>query len=116
MVAAIRRLGIMLAILLGGTVLASLLVGWLLGSDPQRAVSLGLDVVGSFFLVIGFFIGVRGPFRLGGSQAPGSANRFVRVAQPDERVETINLSALFVMIGFALVLIGFALDPRYSLI
>ena len=30
-----------------------LVVGWLLGAEPQRSVSLGLDVVGVFFLVIG---------------------------------------------------------------
>ena len=42
------------------------------GAEPQRSVSLGLDVVGVFFLVIGFFVGVRGPVRLGGSDTPGS--------------------------------------------
>jgi len=31
-------------------------------------------------------------------------------------VETINVSALFVMLGFVLVLVGLAIDPRYSLI
>lgn len=116
MAAALRRLAILLAALFGGTALVSLLVGSLLGADGQRSVSLGLDVVGSFFLVIGFFVGVRGPFRLGGSEAPRSADRFVRWAQPDERVETINLSALFVTVGFVLVLVGLALDPRYSLL
>ena len=116
MVAAGCRLGAIFGIILGSTVVGSLLIGWLLGSEPQRAVSLGLDVVGAFFLVIGFFIGVRGPFRLGGSPDQGSAHRFVRVAEPDERVETINLSALFVTMGFALVLAGFALDPRYNLV
>ena len=115
-VAALRRLVVVFAIVLGGTVLSSLLLGWLFGSDPQRAVSLGLDVVGLFFLVIGFFVGVRGPFRLGASEAPGVGNRFVRVAQPDERVETINLSALFIGIGIVLVVIGFSLDPRYSVL
>jgi len=40
----------------------------------------------------------------------------VRWAQPDERVETINLSALFVTVGFVLVLVGLAIDPRYSLV
>lgn len=116
MVAAGRRLALVFGVLFSGTILGSLLIGWLLGAAPERSVSLGLDVVGAFFLVIGFFVGVRGPFRLGGSEAPGSAGRFVRWAQPEERVETINLSALFVTVGFVLVLVGFALDPRYSLL
>ena len=114
MTAAVRRLALVFAILFGGTVLISLLVGLLLGADLQRAVSLGLDVVGAFFLVIGFFVGVRGPFRLGGADTPGPG-RFVRWAQPDERVETINVSALLVIVGFVLVFVGLALDPRYSL-
>lgn len=116
MAAALRRLALVFGALFSGTVLVSLLVGSLLGAGGQRSASLGLDVVGSFFLVIGFFVGVRGPFRLGGSEAPSSADRFVRWAQPDERVETINLSALFVTVGFVLVLVGLALDPRYSLL
>ena len=115
MVAALRRLSLVFVVLFGGTIAISLLVGVLLGSSAQRSVSLGLDVVGIFFLVIGFFVGVRGPFRLGGADAPGTKNRFVRWAQPDERVETINVSALFVTVGFALVLVGIAIDPRYSL-
>ena len=116
MVAAFRRLALVFAVLFGGTVLVSLLVGWLLGADAQRSASLGLDVVGAFFLMIGFFVGVRGPFRLGGVETPGSPGRFVRWAQPDEGVEAINLSALFVTVGFVLVIAGLALDPRYSLV
>jgi len=116
MVAALRRLVLLFVVLFGGTVLVSLTVGWLLGAGAQRSVSLGLDVVGVFFLVIGFFVGVRGPFRLGGSDAPGAGNRFVRWAQPDERNETINVSALFVTVGFVLAFVGLAIDPRYSLL
>jgi len=116
LVAALRRLAIVFAVLFGGTVVVSALLGLLFGATAQRSVSLGLDLVGSFFLVIGFFVGVRGPFRLGGGDLSAAGSRFVRWAQPDERVETINLSALFVTVGFVLVLIGLAIDPRYSLI
>jgi hypothetical protein len=116
LVAALRRLTIVFAVLFGGTVVVSALLGLLFGATAQRSVSLGLDLVGSFFLVIGFFVGVRGPFRLGGGDSSAAGNRFVRWAQPDERVETINLSALLVTVGFVLVLVGLAIDPRYSLI
>ena len=116
MAAALRRLALVFVVIFGGTILVSLALGWLFDSSPQRSVSLGLDLAGVFFLVIGFFIGVRGPFRLGGSDQPGSGSRFVRWAQPDEQSETINLSALFVTVGFVLVFVGLALDPRYSLL
>jgi hypothetical protein len=116
LVAALRRLALLFAVLFGVTVVVSALVGWLFGASPQRSVSLGLDLVGGFFLVIGFFVGVRGPFRLGGSEADPSGNRFVRWAQPDESAETINVSALFVTVGFVLVIAGLAIDPRYSLV
>ena len=49
----------------------------------------------------------RGPFVFG--------NRLVRWATPSEREETINLSAVFVSVGFTLILIGLAADPRYTL-
>ena len=116
MVAALRRLVLLFLVLFGATIVISLVVGWLLGAEPQRSVSLGLDVVGVFFLVIGFFVGVRGPVRLGGSEEPGAGNRFLRWAEPDERVETINISALFVTVGFVLAFVGLAIDPRYSLL
>ena len=116
MIAALRRLVLLFLILLGGTVVISFVVGWLLGAEPQRSVSLGLDVVGVFFLVIGFFVGVRGPIRLAGSDTPGAGARLVRLAQPDERVETINISALLVTVGFVLAFVGLAIDPRYSLL
>ncbi len=116
MIAALRRLVLLFVVLFGATVLVSLAVGWLLGAGAERSVSLGLDSVGIFFLVIGFFVGVRGPVRLGGSETPGAGSRFLRWAEPDERVETINVSALLVTVGFVLVLVGLAIDPRYSLV
>ena len=101
LLAALRRLALVFAVLFTGTIVVSVLLGLLFGATAQRSVSLGLDLVGSFFLVIGFFVGVRGPFRL---------------ADPDERVETINISALLVTVGFVLVFVGLAIDPRYCLL
>src|SRR4051794_23723813 len=116
MIAALRRLVIAFAVLSGVTVVVSLVVGWLFGSSVSRSLSLGFDMIGIFFLVIGFFVGMRGPFRMAGGDIPGSGNRFVRWAQPDEANETINVSALLVVLGFTFVLIGLAIDPRYTLL
>jgi hypothetical protein len=118
--AALRRV----IVLLAGTVVvvsaASLLLGLLLGASVARSVSLGLTIVGCFLLLSGFFVGNRGPVRVKGEDAPLAGpfvfgNRLLRWATPDEREETINLSAVFVSVGFTLILIGVAADPRYKL-
>ncbi len=113
--AALRRLAVLFGVVFGATIVISALLGLVFDSTLQRSVSLGLDLVGIGFLVVGFFVGVRGPFRLGGGDH-ATAGRFVRWAQPDERVETINVSALFVSVGFVLIIVGLAIDPRYSLV
>ncbi len=118
--AALRRIIVLLA---GAVVVVSgisLLLGLLVGASIARSVSLGLTVVGSFLLISGFFVGNRGPVRVKGDDAPLSGplvfgNRLVRWATPSEREETINLSAVFVSVGFTLILIGLAADPRYTL-
>ncbi len=118
--AALRRI----IVLLAGTVVVvsgvSLLLGLLAGASVARSVSLGLTVVGSFLLLSGFFVGNRGPVRVKDDDVPLAApfffgNRLVRWATPHEREETINLSAVFISVGFTLILIGLAADPRYTL-
>jgi hypothetical protein len=42
-------------------------------------------------------------------------SRYMRWATPTEREETINLSAIFIVLGFVLILIGVVADNRYSL-
>ena len=118
--AALRRI----IVLLGGLLVVvsgiSVALGLLLGASVARSVSLGLTVVGSFLLISGFFVGNRGPVRVKSEDAQLTGplvlgNRIVRWATPSERDETINLSAVFVSVGFTLVLIGLAADPRYAL-
>jgi hypothetical protein len=118
--AAIRRIVLLLGGLLLGVSAVSLALGLLLGASADRSVSVGLTVVGSFLLISGFFVGNRGPVRLKDGDTTLSApfifgNRMVRWASPDEREEALNLSAVFVFVGFALILIGIAADPRYAL-
>jgi hypothetical protein len=40
----------------------------------------------------------------------------VRWASPSEREENINLSAVFIVLGFVLILVGVAADNRYDLV
>ena len=111
---AARRLAVLFAVLAASITLGSLAVGLLLGAAPQRAVSLGFLTCGSFLLVMGFFVGSRGPVRLIRAERGSLAG--ARMARPDERNEAINLSALFVAVGFVLLLVGVVLDPQTALI
>jgi hypothetical protein len=115
-VAALRRLLVVIVVAAGLTALASLGLGLLAGASLTRSLSIGFYVVGSFWLVSGFFVGNRGPVRLKSDLgAPLFGSRFVRWATPEEREETINMSAIYVLLGFVLILFGFVADTRYSL-
>ena len=114
--AALRRFAVIVVAAAGVTIAISLAVGAIAGASVARSISLGLDVVGSFTLLIGFFAGNRGPVRMRGDAAAAIfGQKLVRWATPSEREETLNLSAVLVTVGFVLVLLGLAADPRYSL-
>jgi hypothetical protein len=111
----LRRLLVLVVVVAGVTALGALALGLLTGSSASRALSIGFYLVGSFWLVAGFFVGNRGPVRLKSDLgAPLFGSRFVRWATPEEREETINMSAIYVLLGFVLILLGFAADTRYS--
>ncbi len=100
----------------GLTALGSIVLGLIAGASLSRSLAIGFYLVGSFWLVAGFFVGNRGPVRLKSDLgAPLFGSRFVRWATPEEREETINMSAVYVLLGFVLILFGFAADTRYSL-
>ena len=116
--AALRRLTLLVvgsAIAIG---LLSAAAGLLLGSSVSRSVSLGYYLSGSFLLIAGFFVGNRGPLR--SKREPGGTvffgPRVVRPATAEEREETINNSAVFVGLGFVLILLGVLADDRYRLL
>ncbi len=116
-----RRFVKLLAGISVATTVGGLAVGALAGESLDRSVSLGFYVVGSFLLVAGFFVGNRGPVRPksaaeGFSIVPFFGTRSVRWASREEQQETINLSAIFVVVGLILVLIGIAVDSRYGLL
>ena len=102
----------LLAGIAGITGLLSVLGGLLGGGSVERAVSVGFYLVGSFMLIAGFFIGNRGPVRPKGVGPTFFGSRIMRWATPLEREESLNESALFVALGFALILIGVGVDSR----
>jgi sulfite exporter TauE/SafE len=113
--AALRRFLTLLVVLGGITATLSVLAGLLGGGSVDRALAVGFYLVGSFMLIAGFFIGNRGPVRPKGSGTPFFGQRMMRWATPLEREESLNESALYVVLGFALILIGVAADSRANL-
>src|SRR3954467_9548129 len=100
-----------------GTAVVSLVIGLLFGAGVSRSLSVGWYVVGCGLLISGFFIGNRGPSRpQGEGWSPFSVQRWVRWATPQEQFESLSLSAVLVVIGFLLIVLGAIADPRHSLV
>ena len=123
MLAAIRRLVILVVGLSVVVAAVSALFGALIGASLDRAVALGFYGLGCFLMVSGFFVGNRGPARVKSETAgstilplPGMGNRRLRWATLDEQNETINNSAVFIVVGLILVLIGVVVDSHHSLV
>jgi hypothetical protein len=101
----------------------SVVVGLLFGADLRRSIALGLYGVGSLFVIVGVFYGIRPPVRTtGGGGSPGifgslaAGGGIARWADRDDIEESLGLSAVFVSIGLLLIVIGVAIDPRSRLI
>jgi hypothetical protein len=107
-------------------VVVSLPIGLLLGASVSRSISVGFYIIGSFLLVAGFFVGNRGPVRLKGGDTDvgasmgmfgiGLGGRRLRWATPEENADAMASSAVFVVIGFVLILIGVIADSRVQLV
>ena len=123
---AARRLGGLLAVIGGLTVLLSLLAGLALGSSAARSAATGLYLVGAFLLLVGVVAGVRGPVRpkdevegreaIGGLFGIGVFSKGIRTASPDERRDAQSTSWLFLTIGVLLIVLGVAIDGRTSVL
>lgn len=118
--AGVQRFVVLLVIAAAITASASLLFGLLSGASPSRAVSIGFYLVGCFLLIGGFFVGNRGPARLKSEEDAGpfgfGSRRRLRWATADERDDAINTSAIFVLLGFVLILLGVLADSRHDLL
>jgi hypothetical protein len=116
--AAARRLALLLGGLTVGIAVAAVAFGLLLDASLPRAISLGYYGIGAFLLVVGFALGNRGPVRTDdeGSLVGLRRPRRLRGATPQEQQDSISSSALFVLVGVVLVLIGVAVDSRVDLL
>ena len=116
MLAALRRLVLLVLLCSAVTVAVSALLGLLAGAGLDRSISLGFYAVGCFLMVSGFFVGNRGPVRTKGDPHPFMGPRFLRWATPEEHQSTIAESAIFLVLGIILIIIGLAVDSRYRLV
>jgi hypothetical protein len=119
LLAALRRLALLIVGVGVGTLVVSVLLGLLFGASLPRAIALGYYLVGSFLLLAGFFFGNRGPVRPRGDADVGGGmilrGRRVRWATRDEQTEAINYSALYVVLGLVLIFLGLASDNKHAL-
>ena len=102
------------------TLVVSLLFGLLLGASLPRSIALGFYLVGCFLLLGGFFFGNRGPVRPSGDVDAGGifsrlGSRRLRWATPEEHEGALATSALYVALGFVLVVLGALSDSRHTL-
>jgi hypothetical protein len=114
--AAGRRFAILLGAISAGVAACSLGVAALAGFSLNRSLANGFEGFGALLLVLGFFVGNRGPVRLRGEAAPFFGPRFLRWATPEEHRATIPESALFIVLGLVLIVIGLAIDSRFRLV
>jgi hypothetical protein len=110
-VAGIRRFLLVFCAAVVGVGLLSLAIGILLHAHLVRSIALGYYLSGALLLIAGFFVGNRGPVRAHRDQPiPILGARFVRWATFEELQETINSSAVYVTLGFGLILVGLVAD------
>ena len=91
-------------------------LGAAVGASLNRSLAVGFEAFGCLVLLLGFFVGNRGPVRAKGDAVQFFGPRFLRWATPDEHKSTIAESAIFVVLGLLLVLIGLVIDNRYKLV
>lgn len=120
--AGLRRLFLLILGAAAVTAAGSVAIGAILGASYGRALTVGFYLAGCFMMLAGFFIGNRGPARMK-SEARGGAGgigmllggRDLRWASLREQDETINNSAVYIVLGLVLVAIGILFDSRHSL-
>ena len=116
---AARRLLGLFAVVGAVTLIGSLGIGALAGLSVRRSLALGFYLVGSVCLLAGFFVGNRGVLRTEtDSERPGMlgfGRRGVRPATGREQREGVQVSALVIGLGVALLLLGTFADTENNL-
>ena len=80
----------------------------------QRSISLGFYLVGCLLLIVGFFVGNRGPLRHDrkATRSPHSSPRPSARRRPTSARRRSSVSVLFIVIGLGLILLGVGVRTR----
>ncbi|MFL6048589.1 MAG: hypothetical protein ACJ738_02340 [Gaiellales bacterium] len=121
LVAGLKRLGQLVGLVLAVALVLAVLGALLLHVPFRRSLSVTCYGLGGFFLLSGFFHGVRPAIRV--EDDSGVMSMFgllltsgkLRTATLDERYEAISSSALFVGVALVLILVGGLVDPVHHL-
>ena len=119
--AGLRRFVQVAVTVIVGTAVVSLAFGLLLGDSVGRSLSVGFYLAACLSITLGVFFGIRPPVRQEGDAGAvgGVFGVFgsgpVRFATTDERQDSLASSAVFVALGFVLVLFGLLFDGRHPL-
>lgn len=111
LVAGLRRFLFIFGVAAVAVGVVSVVIALALGARLTRSIALGYYLSGATLLIGGFFLGNRGPVRAKRNEPiPIFGARFVRWASREELDEAINTSAVYVSLGFALILVGVVTD------
>jgi hypothetical protein len=117
----LRRFVRVAVTVIAGTAVVSVGLGLLVGDSVNRSLSVGFYLAACLSITLGVFFGIRPPVRQEGDAGAvgGLFGVFgsgpVRFATNDERQDSLASSAVFVALGFVLVLFGLLCDGRHPL-
>jgi hypothetical protein len=122
LVAGLRRFALLVLLVAALATVLGLLGALLLHAPVRRALSVTFYVMGGLLLASGFFHGIRPPIRI--DDEAGIPSMFgilltrgrLRTASLEERHEALSSSALLVVLGVVMLLLGGVLDPIHHLL
>jgi hypothetical protein len=122
LVAGLRRFAALVLLLAALAAVVALLAALARHTPLRRALSVTFYAIGGLLLASGFFHGIRPPIRI--DDESGIPSMFgilltrgrLRTASLDERHEALSSSALLVVLGVVMLLVGGLLDPIHHLL